>query len=42
VEAIRKRLTHELGVTVDVKLVEKKTLKPVDGKMTRVTDLRKL
>ena len=42
VETIRKRLTHELGVTVDVKLVEKKALEPVDGKMTRVTDLRRL
>jgi len=42
VETIRKRLTHELGVTVDVKLVERKALEPVDGKMTRVTDLRKL
>jgi phenylacetate-CoA ligase len=42
VETIRKRLTHELGVTVDVKLVERKTLEPVDGKMKHVTDLRKL
>jgi phenylacetate-CoA ligase len=42
VETIRKRLTHELGVTVDVKLVEKKSLEPVDGKMRRVIDLRKL
>lgn len=42
VETIRKRLTHELGVTVDVKLVERKTLEPVDGKMRHVTDLRKL
>jgi len=42
VETIRKRLTHELGVTVDVKLVDRKALEPVDGKMTRVTDLRKL
>ena len=42
VETIRKRLTHELGVTVDVKLVDKKSLRPIDGKMTRVTDLRKL
>ena len=42
VETIRKRLTHELGVTVDVKLVEKKTLEPVDGKAKRVIDLMKL
>jgi len=42
VETIRKRLTHELGVTVNVKLVERKALEPVDGKRTRVTDLRKL
>jgi phenylacetate-coenzyme A ligase PaaK-like adenylate-forming protein len=42
VETIRKRLTHELGVTVDVKLVEKKAIAPVDGKVMRVIDLRKL
>ena len=37
VETIRKRLTHELGVTVDVKLVEKRNLEPIDGKTVRVT-----
>jgi phenylacetate-CoA ligase len=42
VETIRKRLTHELGVTVDVKLVEKKSLEPVDGKAKRVIDNRSL
>jgi phenylacetate-coenzyme A ligase PaaK-like adenylate-forming protein len=42
VETIRKRLTHELGVTVDVKLVEKKALETVDGKPMRVVDHRKL
>ena len=42
VETIRKRLTHELGVAVDVKLVEKKALEPVDGKAMRVIDNRKL
>jgi len=42
VETIRKRLTHELGVTVNVKLVEKKALEPVDGKMKRVIDHREL
>ena len=42
VETIRKRLTHELGVTVDVKLVAKKALETVDGKPKRVVDNRKL
>jgi phenylacetate-CoA ligase len=42
VETIRKRLTHELGVTVNVKLVEKKALEPVGGKMKRVIDNRKM
>jgi phenylacetate-CoA ligase len=42
VETIRKRLTHELGVTVDVKLVEKKALETVDGKPKRVIDHRNL
>jgi phenylacetate-CoA ligase len=42
VETIRKRLTHELGVTVDVKLVGKKDLDTPDGKPKRVVDLRKL
>jgi phenylacetate-CoA ligase len=42
VETIRKRLTHELGVTVDVKLVGKKDLDTPDGKPMRVVDLRKL
>jgi len=42
VQTIRKRLTHELGVTVDVKLVGKKSLGPVDGKTERVIDHRKL
>lgn len=42
VETIRKRLTHELGVTVDVKLVEQKALETVDGKPKRVVDHRKL
>jgi phenylacetate-CoA ligase len=42
VETIRKRLTHELGVTVNVKLVEKKALETVDGKPKRVVDRRKL
>jgi len=42
VETIRKRLTHELGVTVDVKLVEKMALETVDGTPNRVIDNRKL
>jgi len=42
VETIRKRLTHELGVTVDVKLVGKKALETADGKPKRVIDNRKL
>jgi phenylacetate-CoA ligase len=42
VETIRKRLTHDLGVTVDVKLVGKQALEPIGGKAKRVVDLRKL
>ena len=42
VETIRKRLTHELGVTVDVKLVGKKSLEPVGGKAMRLIDNRKM
>ena len=41
-EAIRKRLAHELGVHVDVKLVERKTLARSEGKARRVVDNRKL
>ena len=36
------RLATELGVTVDVKLVGKKTLERSDGKARRVVDRRKL
>jgi phenylacetate-CoA ligase len=42
VETIRKRLAQELGITVDVKLVEKKTLQRFEGKAKRVIDRRKL
>ena len=42
VETIRKRLTHELGVTVNVKLVEKKALETADGKPIRVLDNRRM
>ncbi|MEW6719563.1 MAG: phenylacetate--CoA ligase [Thermodesulfobacteriota bacterium] len=42
VEKIRKRLAQELGITVEVKLVEKKTLQRFEGKAKRVIDNRKL
>jgi len=42
VERIRKRLAQELGLTVEVKLVEKKTLERFEGKAHRVVDHRKL
>jgi phenylacetate-CoA ligase len=42
VERIQKRLAHELGVHVEVKLVERKTLARTDGKARRVVDKRKL
>ncbi|MCL5966062.1 MAG: phenylacetate--CoA ligase [Deltaproteobacteria bacterium] len=42
VETIRKRLAHELGIGVDVKLVEKRTLARSEGKVQRVVDNRKL
>ncbi len=42
VEKIQKRLAQELGVTFDVKLVEKKTLERFEGKAKRVIDNRKL
>jgi phenylacetate-CoA ligase len=41
-ETIVKRLATELGVTVDVKLVGKKTLERSAGKARRVVDARKL
>jgi phenylacetate-CoA ligase len=41
-EHIVKRLASELGVTVDVKLVGRKTLERSDGKARRVVDRRKL
>ncbi len=41
-ETIVKRLASELGVTVDVKLVGRKTLERSDGKARRVVDRRKL
>jgi phenylacetate-CoA ligase len=42
VEKIKKRLAQELGITVEVKLVEKKTLQRFEGKAKRVIDNRKL
>jgi len=40
-ETIKKRLASELGISVDVKLVEKKTLERFEGKAKRVIDNRK-
>ena len=42
VETIKKRLAQELGLSVEVKLVEKKTLARFEGKARRVVDNRKL
>jgi phenylacetate-CoA ligase len=42
VERIEKRLAQELGISVQVKLVEKKTLERSEGKAKRVVDNRKL
>jgi phenylacetate-CoA ligase len=42
VERIEKRLAQELGISVQVKLVEKKTLERFEGKAKRVVDNRKL
>jgi phenylacetate-CoA ligase len=42
VDRIQKRLAHELGIHVDVKLVEPKTLARSEGKARRVVDKRKL
>lgn len=42
IEHIKARLASELGISVDVKLVEEKTLERSDGKSKRVVDNRKL
>jgi phenylacetate-CoA ligase len=42
VDRIEKRLLQELGISVQVKLVEKKTLERSEGKAQRVIDKRKL
>ena len=41
-EAIRKKLVQELGINVEVKLVEKEKLPRIDGKVMPVVDKRKL
>jgi len=40
-ESMRKQLAHDLGITVDVRVVEKETLPRVDGKIMPVVDHRK-
>jgi phenylacetate-CoA ligase len=42
IELIRRKLASELGISVDVKLVEKKTLDRSEGKAKRVIDMRKI
>ncbi|MCG8641025.1 MAG: phenylacetate--CoA ligase [Desulfobacterales bacterium] len=42
VDGIKKRFASELGIGVEIKLVEEKTLERFDGKGTRVIDKRKL
>ncbi|MGE4559603.1 MAG: phenylacetate--CoA ligase family protein [Desulfobulbus sp.] len=42
VETIKSRLASELGLSVDVKLVEEKSLERSEGKAKRVVDRRKL
>ncbi len=42
VDTIERKLRQELGVSVAVRLVEKKTLRQTDGKAVRVIDNRKL
>ncbi len=42
IDTIRKRMASELGIAVDVKLVEKKTIERFEGKAKRVIDNRKL
>ena len=39
---VKRRLTSELSIGVEVKLVEKKTLERREGKAKRVIDLRRL
>ncbi len=42
IETIKKRMASELGISVDVKLVEKKSLERFEGKAQRVIDNRKV
>ncbi len=42
VDTIKRRLASELGIHIDVKLVEEKTLERFDGKGARVIDKRQL
>jgi phenylacetate-CoA ligase len=42
VDNIKKRLANELGVGVNVKLVEERSLERFNGKGNRVIDKRKL
>jgi len=42
IEQIKRRLVSELGIHVEVKLVEEKTLERFDGKGSRVIDKRRL
>ena len=42
VELIKKRLASDLGISVDVRLVENKSIERSEGKSRRVIDLRKL
>jgi phenylacetate-CoA ligase len=42
IELIKNRLASELGISVHVKLVEKKTLERTEGKAKRVIDKRKI
>jgi phenylacetate-CoA ligase len=42
INEIKKRLATELGIGVEVKLVEEKTLARTDGKAQRIVDKREL
>jgi phenylacetate-CoA ligase len=42
VDSIKKRLASELGIGVQIKLVEERTLERFDGKGDRVIDNRQL
>jgi phenylacetate-CoA ligase len=42
IERIKKTLASELGIGMEVKLVERKTIERTDGKAQRVIDKREL